>query len=60
MEKIKIRLDIDLISEELYKLIIAEFKSQHPYLHDSINLVEWKITAEVEQLDLSENLINLL
>ena len=59
MEKIKIRLDIDLISEDLYKLIIAEFKTQHPYLNDSINLVEWKITAEVEQLDLSENLINL-
>jgi len=60
MEKIKIRLDIDLISEDLYKLIIAEYKTQHPYLNDSINLVEWEITAEVEQLDLSENLINLL
>ena len=60
MEKIKIRLDIDLISEDLYKLIIAEFKAQHPYLNDSINLVEWEITAEVEQLDLSDNLVNLL
>ena len=59
MEKIHIRLDIDLISEELYKLIIAEFKNQHPYLNDSINLVEWEITAEVEQLDLSENLVNI-
>lgn len=59
MEKIKIRLDIDLISEDLYKLIIAEFKTQHPYLNDSINLVEWEITAEVEQLDLSENLVNI-
>jgi len=29
-------------------------------LNDSINLVELEITAEVEQLDLSENLINLL
>jgi hypothetical protein len=60
MEKIKIRLDIDLISEELYKLIIAEFKTQHPYLNESINLVEWEITAEVEQLDLSDNLVNIL
>ena len=60
MEKQIIRLDIDLISEDLYKLIIAEFKTQHPYLNDSINLVEWEITAEVEQLDLSDNLVNLL
>jgi hypothetical protein len=60
MEKIKIRLDIDLISEDLYKLIIAEFKTQHPYLNESINLVEWEITAEVEQLDLSDNLVNIL
>lgn len=54
-----ITLDIDLISEELYKLVIAEFKNQHPYLNDNIHLVEWKITAEVEQLDLSDNLVNL-
>lgn len=59
MEKIHIRLDIDLISEELYKLIIAEFRTQHPYLNESINLVEWEVTAEVEQLDLSENLVNI-
>jgi hypothetical protein len=59
MEKQIIRLDIDLISEDLYKLIIAEFRTQHPYLNESINLVEWEVTAEVEQLDLSENLINL-
>lgn len=59
MEKQIIRLDIDLISEELYKLIIAEFRTQHPYLNESINLVEWEVTAEVEQLDLSENLVNI-
>lgn len=54
-----ISLDIDLISEELYKLIIAEFNVQYPYLNESIHLVEWKLTAEVEQLDLTENLVNL-
>lgn len=59
MENRKIKLDIDLISEELYQLVVAEFKSQHPELSDSINLVEWEITAEVEQLDLSDNLVNL-
>lgn len=59
MEKTKIKLDIDLISEELYQMIIAEFRSQHPELSDSINLVEWEVTAEVEQLDLSDNLVNL-
>lgn len=56
----KIKLDIDLISEELYQMVIAEFKSQYPDLSDSINLVEWEITAEVEELDLSENLVNIL
>lgn len=56
----KIKLDIDLISEELYLLIYTEFKIQHPELYDSVNLVEWEITAEVEELDLSQNLVNIL
>jgi len=60
MERRKIKLDIDLISEELYLLIYAEFAIQHPELNESINLVEWEITAEVEQLDLSQNLVNIL
>lgn len=59
MEKRKIKLDIDLISEELYQLVVTEFRTQHPELSDSINLVEWEITAEVEELDLSDNLVNL-
>lgn len=41
-----IELDIDLISEELYLLILDEFKNQHP---DVGNLDNWVIKADTEK-----------
>jgi hypothetical protein len=43
-----IELDIDLISEELYLLILEEFKNQHPNVGDLDN---WVIKADVEEQD---------
>jgi hypothetical protein len=42
-----ISLDIDLISEELYQLLLNEFYKQHPEIGDS-SLDNWTITADVE------------
>lgn len=42
-----ISLDIDLISEELYQLLLQEFYKQHPKIEDS-SLDNWTITADVE------------
>jgi hypothetical protein len=42
-----ISLDIDLISEELYQLLLQEFHNQHPEIGDS-SLDNWTITADVE------------
>jgi len=42
-----ISLDIDLISEELYQLLLQEFYNQHPEIADS-TLDNWTITADVE------------
>lgn len=41
-----IKLDIDLISEELYILILEEFKKQHPNVGDLDN---WVIKADTEK-----------
>lgn len=40
-----IQLDIDLISEELYLLLLEEFKKQHPNVGDLDN---WVIKADTE------------
>ena len=42
-----IQLNIDLISEELYLLILEEFKKQHPNVGDLDN---WVIKADYENL----------
>jgi hypothetical protein len=42
-----IELDIDLISEELYLLILEEFKNQHPNVGDLDN---WVIKADIEEI----------
>ena len=42
-----ISLDIDLISEELYQLLLQEFYNQHPEIGNS-SLDNWSITADVE------------
>ena len=42
----KIQLDIDLISEELYLLILKEFKKQYPNVGDLDN---WVIKADTEK-----------
>lgn len=42
-----ISLDIDLISEELYQLLLQEFYNQHPEIGNS-SLDNWTITADVE------------
>ena len=42
-----ISLDIDLISEELYQLLLQEFYKQYPEIEDS-SLDNWTITADVE------------
>ena len=41
-----IQLNIDLISEELYLLILEEFRKQHPNVGDLDN---WVIKADTEQ-----------
>ena len=41
-----IELDIDLISEELYLLLLEEFKKQHPSVG---NLDNWVIKADKEE-----------
>jgi hypothetical protein len=41
-----IQLDIDLISEELYLLILEEFKNQHPDVGDLDN---WVIKADTDE-----------
>ena len=41
-----IQLDIDLISEELYLLILKEFKKQYPNVDDLDN---WVIKADTEK-----------
>jgi hypothetical protein len=43
----KLRLDVDLISEELYNLILKEFKEQNPDCKDN-NLDDIEITCIVE------------
>lgn len=43
----KIRLDIDLISEELYQMILEEFQEQHPEIGDA-TIDDWEITAIAE------------
>jgi hypothetical protein len=43
-----LKLDIDLISEELYSLILKEFKDQHPaYAVNAIT--DWEITCIVDE-----------
>lgn len=47
-----IELDIDLISEELYLLILEEFKKQHPklkYVGDVGYLDNWVIKADIDE-----------
>jgi len=41
-----IELDIDLISEELYLLLLEEFKNQHPDVGDLDN---WVIKADTDE-----------
>jgi hypothetical protein len=43
----KIRLDIDLISDELYQMLLKEFREQHPEIGDAC-IDEWEITGIVE------------
>ena len=43
-----IQLDIDLISEELYLLILEEFNKQHPNVGDLDN---WVIKADTDEDD---------
>ena len=43
-----IQLDIDLISEELYLLILKEFRKQHPNVGDLDN---WVIKADTDEDD---------
>ena len=44
----KLTLDIDLISEELYSLILKEFKEQHP-AYAVNNLIDWEVTCVVDE-----------
>lgn len=43
-----VRLDIDLISDELYELLLTEFYNQNPDV-DECCFDNWNITAEVDQ-----------
>lgn len=42
-----VNLDVDLISEELYQLLLQEFYNQHPEVADG-SFDNWTISAEVE------------
>ena len=43
-----LRLDIDLISDELYSLLLKEFKEQNPD-HANDNLTDWELTCNVNK-----------
>ena len=46
-----IELDIDLISEELYLLLLEEFKKQHPKLKYVGDIDNWVIKADTDEDD---------
>ena len=43
-----VRLDVDLISDHLYELLLAEFYNQNPEVGECC-FDEWTITAEVDK-----------
>lgn len=43
-----VKLDVDLISDDLYELLLTEFYNQNPNI-DECCFNNWNITAEVDQ-----------